>query len=132
MGSELTAELEVLSAANRTPLSSRESSGVGGPYILAVARREVLEFPAWYTACEIDDDIRNRLVETTQKGVAMKTIAHNSQTMKAEWAKGASGSRSATIWMEWQELKFILVSVGLPVLLVALVVQLVPHLLRLF
>jgi hypothetical protein len=29
-------------------------------------------------------------------------------------------------------LKFILLSVGLPVLLVALVVQLVPHLLRLF
>ncbi len=62
----------------------------------------------------------------------MKTIPHNSQTMKAQWAKGGSGSRSATIWMEWQELKFILVSVGLPVLLVALVVQLVPHLLRLF
>lgn len=62
----------------------------------------------------------------------MKTIAHNSQTMKAQWAKGGSGSRRAAIWMEWQELKFILVSVGLPVLLVALVVQLMPHLLRLF
>jgi len=61
----------------------------------------------------------------------MKTIA-NSQTMKTQWAKGGSGLRSAAIWMEWQELKFILVSVGLPVLLVALVVQLVPHLLRLF
>jgi hypothetical protein len=62
----------------------------------------------------------------------MKTIAHNSQTMKTQWAKGDSGSRSVAIWVEWQELKFILVSVGLPVLLVALVVQLVPQLLRLF
>ena len=62
----------------------------------------------------------------------MKTIPHDSQTMNTQWAKGGSGSRSAAIWMEWQELKFILVSVGLPVLLVALVVQLVPHLLRLF
>ena len=62
----------------------------------------------------------------------MKTIAENKQPMKTQWAKGGSGSRGATIWMEWQELKFILVSVGLPVLLVALLVQLVPHLLRLF
>jgi hypothetical protein len=62
----------------------------------------------------------------------MKTIAQNKQPMKTQWAKGGSGSRSATIRMEWQELKFILVSVGLPVLLVALLVQLVPHLLRLF
>lgn len=62
----------------------------------------------------------------------MKTIAQNRETMKARWAKGGSGSQSVAIWMEWQELKFILVSVGLPVLLVALVVQLVPHLLRLF
>ena len=62
----------------------------------------------------------------------MKTIAQNKQPMKTQWAKEGSGSRSPTIWMEWEELKFILVSVGLPVLLVALVVQLVPHLLRLF
>jgi hypothetical protein len=34
--------------------------------------------------------------------------------------------------MEWQEMKFMLVRVGLPVLLVALAVQLVPDLLRLF
>jgi hypothetical protein len=60
----------------------------------------------------------------------MKTIAQDTQAMKREWAEG--GSRSVAIWMEWQELKFILVSVGLPVLLIALVVQLVPHLLRLF
>jgi hypothetical protein len=60
----------------------------------------------------------------------MKTIAQDTQAMKREWAEG--GSRSGAIWMEWQELKFILVSVGLPVLLIALVVQLVPHLLRLF
>ena len=62
----------------------------------------------------------------------MKTIAQNKEPMKMRWAKRGSTSRSATIWIEWQELKFILVSVGLPVLLVALVVQLVPHLLRLF
>ena len=62
----------------------------------------------------------------------MKAIAHASQTIKAEWGKGDSRSRGATIWMEWQELKFILLSVGLPVFVVALVVQLVPHLLRLF
>ena len=60
----------------------------------------------------------------------MKTIAQDTQAMKREWAEG--GSRSVAIWMEWRELKFILVSVGLPVLLIALVVQLVPHLLRLF
>ena len=62
----------------------------------------------------------------------MKTIAQKKRPMKTQWAKGGSGSRSVAIWMEWQELKFILVSVGLPVLLVALIVQLVPHLLRLF
>ena len=62
----------------------------------------------------------------------MKAIAQNGETMKTKWAKGGSGSQSAAVWLEWQELKFILVSVGLPVLLVALVVQLVPHLLRLF
>ena len=62
----------------------------------------------------------------------MKAIAQKRETMKTQWAKGGSRSQSVAIWMEWQELKFILVSVGLPVLLVALVVQLVPHLLRLF
>jgi len=40
--------------------------------------------------------------------------------------------RSVAVWMEWQEIKFILVSVGLPVLLVALAFQLMPDLLRLF
>jgi len=40
--------------------------------------------------------------------------------------------RNLATWIEWQELRFILVSVGLPVLLVALVVQLLPPLLRLF
>ena len=49
------------------------------------------------------------------------------RTRLSAMAPGAGGR-----WIEWQELKFILVSVGLPVLLVALVVQLVPHLLRLF
>jgi hypothetical protein len=62
----------------------------------------------------------------------METIAQNKRPMKTQWAKGGSSSRSSAIRMEWQELKFILVSVGLPVLLVALLVQLVPHLLRLF
>ncbi len=62
----------------------------------------------------------------------MKTIAHGNQLAKTQWTKEDSGSRSVAIWVEWQELKFILVSVGLPVLLVALVVQLVPQLLRLF
>jgi len=60
----------------------------------------------------------------------MRTIAQDAQAMKKEWAEG--GSRGVAMWLEWQELKFILVSVGLPVLLVALVVQLVPHFLRLF
>jgi len=58
----------------------------------------------------------------------MKTIAQK----RTYWAKPGTGAQGAGIWVEWQELKFILVSVGLPVLLVALVVQLVPHLLRLF
>jgi len=40
--------------------------------------------------------------------------------------------RSVASSMEWQEMKFMLVRVGLPVLLVALAVQLVPDLLRLF
>lgn len=62
----------------------------------------------------------------------MRTVAQSGQAMKGQWSQGGSGSRNVAIWMEWQELKFILVSVGLPVLLVALVVQLVPHLLRLF
>ncbi len=62
----------------------------------------------------------------------MKTIAQSRPAMKRRWEGGGSRSRSFTIWMEWQELKFILVSVGLPVLLVALVVQLLPLLLRLF
>jgi hypothetical protein len=33
--------------------------------------------------------------------------------------------------MEWQEIKFILASVGLPVLVIACLVQLLPQLLRL-
>lgn len=62
----------------------------------------------------------------------MKTIAQSRNPMKRQWAHRGPVSRSAAIWMEWQELKFILVSVGLPVLLVALIVQLLPQLLRLF
>lgn len=58
----------------------------------------------------------------------MKTIAQK----RTYWARLGTGTQGASIWVEWQELKFILVSVGLPVLLVALIVQLVPHLLRLF
>jgi len=47
--------------------------------------------------------------------------------------QGGPGSRRlATTWMEWEEVKFILVGVGLPVLLVALLVQLLPQILRLF
>ena len=60
----------------------------------------------------------------------MRTVAQSRQAVKREWAQG--GSRSVAIWMEWQEMKFILVSVGLPVLVFALVVELVPHLLQLF
>jgi hypothetical protein len=62
----------------------------------------------------------------------MKTIAQSRLAVKRRWKEEGSGSRSLVTWMEWQELKFILVSVGLPVLLVALVVQLLPLLLRLF
>ena len=63
----------------------------------------------------------------------MKTMAQNKQADEDAVGQGRLRVRaSAAIRMEWQELKFILVSVGLPVLLVALVVQLVPHLLRLF
>jgi hypothetical protein len=62
----------------------------------------------------------------------MKTIAQGRNSMKQELGRGGTGSRSVAVWMEWQELKFILVSVGLPVLLVALIVQLLPQLLRLF
>jgi hypothetical protein len=58
----------------------------------------------------------------------VRTVAQSRQTWR-EWAQG--GSRSVAMWMEWREMKFILLSVGLPVLLVALVVQLVPRLLRL-
>jgi len=101
-------------------------------YILTFAVEEVLEFPAWYTACEIDADSGAKLAETIQeKEGAMKAIAQIKQVMKQRW-EGGSGSRSLATWMEWQELKFILVSVGLPVLLVALLVQLLPPLLRLF
>ena len=60
----------------------------------------------------------------------MKTIAQSQ--MQRHLARGDPGSRSVAARMEWQELKFILVSVGLPVLLVALIVQLLPQLLRLF
>jgi len=45
-----------------------------------------------------------------------------------EWI--LEGSRGVGMWMERQDIKFILLSVGLPALLVALVVQLVPQLLR--
>jgi hypothetical protein len=61
----------------------------------------------------------------------MKTIAQRRKVAKQRWG-GDSASRNLAPWIEWQELKFILVSVGLPVLLVALVVQLLPPLLRLF
>ena len=60
----------------------------------------------------------------------MRAVAQSRQAVKREWSEG--GSRIVAIWMEWQELKFILVSVGLPVLVVALVVQLIPYLLQLF
>jgi hypothetical protein len=60
----------------------------------------------------------------------MRTVAQSRIAVKRVWAQGGSGG--VAIWMERQEVKFILVSIGLPVLLVALVVQLVPHLLRLF
>jgi hypothetical protein len=62
---------------------------------------------------------------------AMKAIAQCRRALKRRWEEG-SRSRSLATWMEWQELKFILIGVGLPVLLVALVVQLLPPLLRLF
>ena len=55
----------------------------------------------------------------------MKIIAQNRQAVKRERVLG--GSRSVGMWMGRQEIKFILLSVGLPALLVALVVQLVPQ-----
>lgn len=60
----------------------------------------------------------------------MRTVAQTRIAVKREWAQRSS--ESVAIWMERREVKFILVSIGLPVLVVALVVQLVPHLLRLF
>ena len=57
----------------------------------------------------------------------MRTIAQNRQAVKRQPVPG--GSRSVGM-MERQDIKFILLSVGLPALLVALVVQLVPQLLQ--
>jgi hypothetical protein len=58
----------------------------------------------------------------------MRTIAQSRQEVKREWI--LEGSRGVRMWMERQDIKFILLSVGLPALLVALVVQLVPQLLQ--
>jgi hypothetical protein len=55
----------------------------------------------------------------------MRTVAESGQLGKRERV-----SRTVAMWMEGQDIKFILLSVGLPALLVALVVQLVPRLLQ--
>lgn len=60
----------------------------------------------------------------------MRTVAHSRIAVRKEWAR--ESFEGVAIWMERQEVKFILVSIGLPVLFVALIVQLVPHLLGLF
>ena len=44
---------------------------------------------------------------------------------------GDPGQHRGTEWLEWKEIKFILASVGLPVLVIACLVQLLPHLFRL-
>jgi hypothetical protein len=51
--------------------------------------------------------------------------------VKIPWSLGELGSQRGARWMEWQEIKFILVSVGIPVLLIACLTQLLPQLLRL-
>ena len=61
----------------------------------------------------------------------MRTIPQRMGWVKIAWSPGNPGSQKGTRWMEWQEIKFILVSVGLPVLVIACLVQLLPQLLRL-
>ena len=61
----------------------------------------------------------------------MRTIAQRLDATKRQWSARGAGLRGSTVWIEWQELKFILLSVGIPVLLVACIVQVLPHLLRL-
>jgi len=60
----------------------------------------------------------------------MRTVAQSRLTVGKGSPRG--GCRIVGIWMEWQEIKFILVSVGLPALAVASIVQLVPPLLWVF
>ena len=61
----------------------------------------------------------------------MRTIPQRMSRVKMSWNLGDPGWQKGTRWMEWQEIKFIFVSVGLPVLVIACLVQLLPQLLRL-
>jgi hypothetical protein len=61
----------------------------------------------------------------------MRTIPQRMGWVKIAWSLGDLGWQKGTRWMEWQEIKFILASVGLPVLVIACLVQLLPQLLRL-
>jgi hypothetical protein len=61
----------------------------------------------------------------------MKAIPHGSGWVKIALRLGDPGQHRGTEWVEWKEIKFILASVGLPVLVIACLVQLLPHLFRL-
>jgi hypothetical protein len=61
----------------------------------------------------------------------MRTIPQRMGWVKISWSLGDLGWQKGTRLMEWQEIKFILASVGLPVLVIACLVQLLPQLLRL-
>ena len=60
----------------------------------------------------------------------MKTIPRRIGWAKMPRNRVDFGWQNGSRWMEWQEIKFILASVGLPVLVIACLVQLLPHLLR--
>lgn len=61
----------------------------------------------------------------------MKTIPQRSGWVKIAVRSVDPGQRRGTGWLEWKEIKFILAGVGLPVLVIACLVQLLPHLFRL-
>jgi len=60
----------------------------------------------------------------------MKAIPHRSGWVKIASRSGDPGRHGGTEWLDWKEIKFILVSIGLPVLVIASLVQLLPHLFR--
>ncbi|HXX13155.1 MAG TPA: hypothetical protein VEK05_16710 [Burkholderiales bacterium] len=61
----------------------------------------------------------------------MRAIPHRSGWVKIAGRSVDPGPHGGTEWVEWKEIKFILVSVGLPVLVIACLAQLLPHLFRL-